>query len=123
MFRTTSLAFLLAVAAAVQPLTASAQEKSCPEISCRAVYSFRTCDKPRPGAKVLSGHVLGVSRECNDIVQVQIEDWEANKVPRVVEIDIGSCASFAGKVGDLAQVGLVDPSPDVRRYHLACRLF
>jgi hypothetical protein len=118
------LTFLLALAAIVQPLTASAQEKPCLNFECRAQGAFRTCDRPRDGAKILSARVLAVSRECSKhIVSLQVEDG-ANSLPTVVEIDLGPCIYFDGKVGDVIQIALLERhSPDVRRYHLACRIW
>jgi hypothetical protein len=108
--------------AIVQPL-ASAQDKQCVPVRCRAEYQFTTCDKPRPEAKILSGRVLGVSRECsNDIVEMEIEQWEANKVPPV-DVVVRPCGRFVGEVGDRAQVAVMEPAPHVRRYDLACRYF
>jgi hypothetical protein len=118
------LAFLLAGAAVSQLPAASAQDKGCLDFACRANYPFRTCDKPLPGTKVFSGRVLAVSKECsNTIVQMQIENWEASRLPRVIEVVIKSCGYFAGKIGDFAQVALIEPSPDVRRYDLECSLY
>jgi hypothetical protein len=123
MQRLVPVALFLALIAIFQPL-ASAQGKACVPIACRAEYPITTCDKPRPGAKVLSGRVLGMSRDCsNDIVQMQIEQWEANKVPPVIEVVVGPCGRFMGKVGDPAQVAVMEPAPDIRRYDLACRYF
>jgi hypothetical protein len=120
--RHVSLALFLALMAIVQPL-ASAQDKQCVPVRCRAEYQFTTCDKPRPEAKILSGRVLGVSRECsNDIVEMEIEQWEANKVPPV-DVVVRPCGRFVGEVGDRAQVAVMEPAPHVRRYDLACRYF
>jgi hypothetical protein len=125
MLRTTLLAFVLALAAVVQPYAALAQEKACMEVMCRARGTFRTCDRPLDGAKILSARVLAMSRECsNNILSVQVENERANSLPAVVEIDLGPCVSFSGKVGDATQVALREQhSPDVRRYHLACRIW
>src|SRR3954453_19528741 len=98
--RLVSVALFLALIAIIQPL-ASAQAKECVPIACRAEYPITTCYKPRLGAKVFSGRVLGMSRDCsNDIVQMQIEQWEANKVPRVIEVVVGPCGRLIGRVGD-----------------------
>src|SRR5215213_6242538 len=99
MLRTTALAFLISAAAVVQPLTASAQEKPCDGVRCRAMGSFATCDKPVEEAKILSARVLAKSRECrngilSDIVSVQVEDGRANNLPDVIEISLGSCVYF-----------------------------
>lgn len=129
MLRTTALAFLLAVAAVVQPLTASAQEKPCDGVRCRAIGSFATCDKPVEGAKIFSARVLAKSRACwngilSDIVSVQVEDGKANNLPGVIEISLGPCVYFHGDVGDVIKVALLERhSPDVRRYRLACRIW
>ncbi len=129
MLRTTALAFLLAVVAVVEPLTASAQEKPCGGVRCRAIGSFKTCDKPLEGAKILSARVLAKSRECSngilsDIVSVQVEDGQANNLPDVVEISLGPCVYLDGDVGDAIKVALREQhSPDVRRYQLACRIW
>jgi hypothetical protein len=98
MLRTTLLAFVLALAAVVQPYAALAQEKACMEVMCRARGTFRTCDRPLDGAKILSARVLAMSRECsNNILSVQVENERANSLPAVVEIDLGPCVSFSGK--------------------------
>ena len=120
-----SLTVVLALAGVVQPLTASAQDKSCIEAQCRALGHFRSCDKPFDGAKVFSARALAVSKECsNNILSVQVEDGSANHLPSVIEIDLGPCISFYGKVGDVTQIALREPHrPDVRRYKLACRIW
>jgi hypothetical protein len=112
------------LATASQTFTASAQEGRCLEFACRALYPFRTCDKPLAGAKVLSVRVLAKTAECrNLILSVRVEKGEANNLPDVVEIDLGSCIFFDGNVGDLTQIALLEPRPDVRRYNLACRRY
>ena len=126
MFRARSLTFILALAAVVQPFTASAQDKSCLQVDCRALGSFRTCDRPRDGARIFSARVLTVSKECsNNILTVQVEDGKGSNLPTVVEIDLGPCVSFGGKVGEVIQIALDEPhSPDVRQYRrLACRIW
>jgi hypothetical protein len=121
--------FVLALAAVVQPLTASAQEEPCGGVRCRAIGSFRTCDKPLDGAKILSARVLATSRECSNsilsnIVSVQVENGKANNLPDVIEVSLGPCAYFHGDVGDIIKVALRERhSPDVRRYQLACRIW
>jgi hypothetical protein len=121
--------FVLVLAAVVQPLTASAQEKPCGGVRCRAIGSFGTCDKPVEGAKILSARVLATSRECSNsilsnILSVQVEDGKANNLPDVVEISLGPCVYFHGDVGDVIKVALRERhSPDVRRYQLACRIW
>jgi hypothetical protein len=122
--RLVSFTHFLALIAVVQPTAAFAQDKECVPISCRAVYRLTTCDKPRSGATIFSGRVVSVSRECsNDVVQVQIEDGETNRVPPVVEIIVRPCGHFVGKVGDLTRVAVMNPTPTVRRYDLACRYY
>jgi len=125
MFRNTSLVSIIAFALALETFPASAQEKSCPTMECRALGYFRTCDKPLDGAKILSARVLATSRECsNNILSVQVENGKANDLPPVVEIDLGPCVSFYGKIGDATQIALVEPPGlDMRRYHLACRIW
>jgi len=115
----------LALAGIVQPLTASAQDKSCIEAQCRALGQFRSCDKPVDGAKVFSARILAMSKECSkNILSVQVEDGSANRLPSVIEIDLGPCISFYGKVGDVTQIALREPHrPDVQRYKLACRIW
>jgi hypothetical protein len=79
---------------------------------------------PQPGAKLLSGRVLALPRECSgEIIQIQVEDWEAERVPPIIDIVVQSCGRFTGKTGDLTQVAVMDPKPDVRRYQRACSLF
>jgi hypothetical protein len=125
MLCTRSLVVWLALAGVVQPLTASAQDKSCIEAQCRALGQFRSCDKPVDGAKVFSARILAVSKECSkNILSVQVEDGSANRLPSVIEIDLGPCISFYGKVGDVTQIALREPHrPDVQRYTLACRIW
>lgn len=116
-------AFFLAVAVAVPvQLSASAQEQVCSYPRCRAEFVFEgTCHKPRVGAKLFFGRVLGVSLECpNTIVQIQVQDRELIKLPPNIEIRLGGCTRFYGKVGDLVQFAVEQPSSDVRRYALAC---
>src|SRR5690349_5209802 len=101
MLRGQALSVYLATAIAAQPLAALAQQNDCLKIACRAVTDFRTCDRPHDGAKMLSARVLAVSRECsNNIVSMQIEDETADALPAIVEIDLGPCVYFSGKVGD-----------------------
>jgi hypothetical protein len=120
-----SLTVVLALAGAVQPLTASAQDKSCMGARCRALGQFLSCDKPVDGAKVFSARVLAMSKECsNNILSVQVEDGSANRLPSVIEINLGPCISFYGNVGDVTQIALREPHrPEVRRYGLACRVW
>jgi len=125
MVHTMPLTLLFALAVIVQPLAASAQEKPCPEVACRALGHFRTCNRTLDGAKVFSARVLAASRECShNIFSVQVEDGKDSSLPAVVEIDLGPCVSFHGKVGDTTRIALVEsPRPDMRRYHLACRIW
>jgi hypothetical protein len=55
--------------------------------------------------------MFAASGGSNTIVQMQIENWEASGLPRLIEVVIKPCGYFGGKVGDLAQVALVEPSP------------
>ena len=118
------LTFVLALAAIVQPFMASAQETPCFEgARCRAVGTFRTCDRPLDGAKILSAKVLATSCS-NHILSVQIDDVGTGGSPAVVEIDLGPCVFFDGKVGDVTKIALREPyRPDVRRYRLACGIW
>jgi hypothetical protein len=54
---------------------------------------------------------------------MQIDSWEAEKVPPVIDIVVQSCGHFAGKAGDQTQVAVMDPKPHVQRYQGACSLF
>lgn len=124
MLKFLSFTHFLALIAVVQPTVAFAQDKECVPVRCRAEFPLTTCDKPSPGATVFSGRVVSVTRECsNDVVQVQIENGETNRVPPVVEIIVRPCGRFFGKVGDLTRVALMNPTPTVRRYDLACRYY
>lgn len=124
MLRLVTFTHFLALIAVVQPTAAFAQDKGCVPISCRAEYPLTTCDKPSAGATLFSGRVVSVLRECsNDVVQVQIEDGETNRVPPVVEIIVRPCGRFFGKVGDLTRVAVMNPTPTARRYDLACRYY
>jgi len=125
MLRASSLTFLLALAAVLHPLLAFAQEENCFRMACRSHARFRTCDRPRDGATALSARVVAVSRECsNSILAMQIDDTKAHNLPSVFEIDLGSCISYAGQIGDLIQVALYErPTPDRRRYHFACKVW
>lgn len=88
------------------------------------MYSFTTCNKPLPGAKLLSGRVIALSRECSSqIIQIEVENWEVEKVPPIIDIVVGACGRFEGKAGDLTQVAVMDPKPSVRRYQRACSLY
>lgn len=112
--------FYLAVASPVQSLAASAQDTTC-NFACFAQYPFDgRCRKPMKGARLYSGRVLSVSRECpNTILHIQTEGQE---LPSVVEIQLNGCKVFAGRVGQLVEFGVTGPSSDVRRYPLACDL-
>lgn len=123
--RTNSLTLLLALAAVLDPLIASAQEQGCLGIECRRHAHFLTCDRPRDGATGLSARVVAVSRECsNQILSMQIDDAKAQALPPIIEVDLGGCISFTGQVGDLIQVALYErPSPDRKRYHFACKVW
>src|ERR1700733_14162512 len=123
---TTSLIFLLALAAFVQPLSAFAQESGCPpRAQCRALGFFKTCDRPQDGARVFSARIMAVSRKCSHtIVSMRGEERSAENLPNVFEIDLGNCVSFNGNVGDVIQIALHEPpNPDVQRYSLACRIW
>jgi hypothetical protein len=124
MLRLVSFTLFAALFAFDEPVAVSAQDAECLQMDCRAISPFTTCDKPRPGAKLLSGRVLGLSRECSgEIIRMQVENWEAEKVPPVIDIVVESCGRFEGKAGDLTQVAVMDPKPDVRRYQRACSRF
>jgi hypothetical protein len=119
--------FIAAVAFAAmiaQPLAALAQEKPCPDFACRAIYPFKTCDRPFDGAKTLTARVIAVSRDrCSgEFLSMEVENPMANNLPPVIEIDLGHCTDYAGKVGDTIQIAMRQPhSPDVRRYNLTCK--
>jgi hypothetical protein len=121
MHHTMSLTLVAALAAALQSYAATAQQNRCQQM-CRAIYSFKSCDKPLDGAKVFSARVIGLWTECSDnIVRLRVEDAKANTLPDKIEIDLGACQFFSGKVGDVTQIALAGPhSSDARRYHLAC---
>lgn len=124
MLRLLSFTLFAALFALDEPIAVSAQDAECLQMACRAIYPFTTCDKPRPGAKLLSGRVLALSRECSgEIIRMQVESWEAEKVPPVIDIVVQSCGRFAGKAGDLTEVAVMDAKSDVRRYQRACSLF
>ncbi|UZE47634.1 hypothetical protein [Rhodopseudomonas sp. P2A-2r] len=124
MLRLVSFTLFAALFAIDEPIAASARAAECLQMDCRAIYRFTTCDKPRPGAKLLSGRVLALSRECSgEIIRMQVENWEAEKVPPVIDFVVQACGRFAGKAGDLTEVAVMDPRPDVRRYKRACLLF
>jgi len=124
MFKLVSFTLLVALFAVGKTIAVPAQDAGCLRAMCRAEYSFTTCDKPRPGAKLLSGRVIVLSHECSgEILQIEVENWEAEKVPPVIDIVVGACGRFVGKAGDLTQVAVMDPKPDVRRYQRACSLY
>lgn len=107
-----------------EPIAVSAHDAKCLQMDCRAIYPFKTCDKPRPGAKLLSGRVLAWSGECSGtLIRMQVENWQAEKVPAVIDIVVQPCGRFAGKAGDLTKVAVMDPRPDVQRYQRACSLY
>lgn len=115
---------VLALILMAQPVAGLAQDKRCVQFDCRAVYFFRTCDRPVTGATALSGQVVHVSNECNSkIITMQIEDWQANNAPSAASIDLGSCTAFDGHVGDRIRVAVMHPTPTVSRYNLACRRY
>jgi hypothetical protein len=124
MLRLVSFTLFAALFAFDEPIAVSAQNAECRQMDCRAIYPFKTCDKPRPGAKLLSGRVLALSSECSgEIVRLQVDNWEAEKIPPVIDIVVQSCGRFAGKAGDLTEIAVMDPKPDVRRYQRACSLY
>jgi hypothetical protein len=125
MIRILPLTLVVALTPVLRPDPAIAQQDRCQDMACRALGSFRSCDKPLNGAKVFSARVIGLSRDCSDnIVSLQIDDAKGNNLPAVVEIDLGACVFFSGKVGDATQIALAQPhSPGVRRYHLACNVW
>jgi hypothetical protein len=64
-----------------------------------------------------------VFRDCPTpglILEMELDQSEANRLSSVVEIDIGPCMVFTGKVGDQARVAIVEPRPSIRCYKNSC---
>lgn len=114
--------FALAVGIEVCAASAQAQGSDCTP-RCRAEYPFSSCEKPGVGAKLVSGRITRVFRDCPApglILKMELDQSEANKLSSVVEIDLGPCVVFWGKVGDQARIAIVDSRPGIKRYKNSC---
>jgi hypothetical protein len=110
----------LGAAAVVTPM--AAQPKS-PCMECRALAHFRTCDRPMVGSLVFRGSVVGIERAaCSDVLVLDVTA-SPSRLPRRVWVDLGPCAVWAGQPGDVIDIAVREPGPEVSRYSLACRLW
>ena len=118
----TTTLFTLAVGFDGLAASAQAQSLDCTP-RCRAVFPFTSCEKPRVAARLVSGRITRVFRDCPRpglILEIELGRSEANELPNVVEIDIGPCVVFTGDVGDQATVAIAEPRPSIRRYKNVC---
>jgi hypothetical protein len=118
--------FLAIIATAITAQIAVAQTPQkwpCPQ--CRAVYEFKTCetvseaDVPAHQA-VLVGEVVGTSTlSCSTALTVTLRGSSIPGLPASVDIDLGPCHYWSGKIGDII-TALVSktPQPDTGRYAL-----
>jgi hypothetical protein len=81
---------------------AAAQPFGCP--ACRATLPYGKCDKaaemPPPGAIGLAGTVVAIKPiKCGTQIGVAVSRATRRLPPRI-EIAVGSCLYWAGKIGD-----------------------
>jgi hypothetical protein len=118
------LVFLLV--AIVQLQAALAQPDvgtSCPQ--CRAIAHFRTCERPQDGARTIRGRVIGVRNgPCSQVLSLDVSRASEQGLPARLAVDLGPCAFWAGKAGDVIDVAVLEAQvPANNVYSLACRLW
>jgi hypothetical protein len=114
----TALAALLGaqLSAAAKPAHA------CP--ACRALGSFRTCDKPFEGKQVFKARVTKVGRStCTQVLSIEVVDAAALALPPRIEVALGPCATWGGETGAVIDMAVNAPATENRLYSLACRLW
>lgn len=94
----------------------------CVRYICEHPPDLRWCDKPLNGATLFSGRVVALAYECQHMtVSLRVDDAPANDLPVDMEIEVGPCVRFYGKLGESIRVAVAEPhSFDRRRYKLSC---
>jgi hypothetical protein len=107
------------------PVQTAAAQTGAQCASCRAVAHFRTCTQPMDGSAVLQGTVIRVENgPCSEILVLDVLRAPKLTAPPRIEVDLGMCATWAGKLGDLIQVAVREtPASDNSKHSLACRLW
>jgi hypothetical protein len=95
----------------------------CP--TCRAMAHFRACSQPLDGAKSFVGTVVGVKNgQCSQLLSVEVHRAAEVGLPALAQVDLGYCAFWAGKMGDVIDVAVFEtPHSGGNVYTLACRLW
>jgi hypothetical protein len=110
---------VLAAAGLAEPAAVQANP-GC--IQCRALAHFRTCDRPLDGSIAIRGTMVGVDEApCSQVLVLDASRASAAPVSGRIWIDLGGCAIWEGKPGDVIDVAVLEPGSDNSRYALACR--
>ena len=97
---------------------------SCPTLSCRAVAPFHNCDKPLDDRAVFKARVVNVEEVgCLRVLSFDIMRPSELNLPSRIQVDLGGCAYWAGKFGDIIDVAVRPHLANQRVYALACNLF
>ena len=94
----------------------------CPE--CRAIAHFRGCKAPREGAIAFIAKVMSVKRvRCSQVLTLDVMRASAVGLPSAIQVDLGFCATWAGKSGDMIDMAVTAQATDGKVYALACNLW
>jgi hypothetical protein len=104
-------------------LAQTPSEEAC--ALCRAMAHFTTCRQPLDGARTFTGTVVGVENgRCSQLLSVQVHRASEVRMPSLAQIDLGQCAIWAGKRGDVIDLAVFEaPRPGDNVHTLACRLW
>ena len=93
--------------------------------TCRAMANFKTCENPQEGARVVRGKVAGAEHaRCSQILSLDVSRASDQGLPASLRVDLGPCAGWAGKSGDVIDVAVRETQPLANSvYSLACRLW
>jgi hypothetical protein len=118
---TRMIAVVFAVVLPCQAAFAQPSVVAC--LACRAVAEFTGCERPSvDGKPLLAAKVVQIDRSrCSDVLSIEFERPSENGLPRIVRVDLGRCAYWAGKIGDTINIAVRGPRTEDGLNDLACR--
>src|SRR5436305_7850488 len=103
---------ILSLAATLYSQAALAQPDagtSCLMVTCRAMFHFRTCERPLEGVRIVRGRVANVERApCSEVLSLEVLRASRRALPARIRVDLGPCAFWAGTVGDVIAVAVIE---------------
>jgi hypothetical protein len=114
----------LVVAGVAQPARGQiGTTAACP--TCRAIAHFRSCEKPLDGGLAVfeARAIKAENRACSLLLSLDVLRAAELGLPTHIQVDLGPCAIWAGKTGDVIKMAVRPRVTDKNVYALGCSLW